>query len=357
MKIRNSATLAHFQAGVGERQGKWFKNIWGRVCKELSVTAEEAQLAATAVCSAKNCLRRRCGHSPYAWIFGREGRAIEDVLDPDSVGRVSFDVSDDARFQRLTAIRASARIAFHKSENDSKLLRSRWAYKDKNWSKRRQQGQAEWRCKSRLVIAGHTDPDLATGRLATDAPTLSRPGLLCLLQLLANGLHQPDPWRVSAGDIQCAFLTGSYLSRGEELFIHQPATGFPGMKPGQLVRVKKNIFGLATSPREWWLDLQDGIGKIDISIEGVNRRFDQCPLDPCIFVLRQYSGHRPAQGVHWDPRRRPASDCADFHLEIDRASPWPSFSDRRVGERVVQLPRLRDLLRRWRSGAVPAGIC
>ena len=559
VKIRNSAAQAHFQSGVGERQGKWWKNIWVRVCKELSITAEEVQMAATAVSSAKNCLRRRCGHSPYAWIFGREGRSIGDVLDPDSGGRVSFDVSDDARFQRLAAIRASARLAFHKSENDSRLrkallqraraatrpfengeqvhywslpknrrqgrwegpglivgkegqsycvsrggrcrltapehlrpsgpdetgeflamsgvkreleqlldqdfdreevynheeevnadgmddvdslyspsvnaddnqddrceeemigdqdildeegdvvlehpkendenrgedndpkdakrgwpssrmkrktppeevewkgndscltysvmvmrrhltrrglekrqekelkwseippqfqqkfreaegkqwrehlhfdaleplndadtefvkrnipgervLRSRWAYKDKNWSKRRLEGEAEWKCKSRLVIAGHTDPDLASGRLVTDAPTLSRPGLLCLLQLLANGLRQDDPWRVSAGDIQCAFLTGSYLSREQELFIHQPPTGFPGMKPGQLVRVKKNIFGLATSPREWWLDLQEGFHKIEIEVDKQLFRFDQCPLDPCIFMLRQY---------------------------------------------------------------------
>ena len=169
-----------------------------------------------------------------------------------------------------------------------RVLRSRWAYKDKNWSRRRLEGQAEWRCKSRLVIAGHTDPDLASGRLVTDAPTLSRPGLLCLLQLLANGLGGPDGWRVSAGDTQCAFLTGSYLSREEESFIHQPPTGFPGMKPGQLVRVKKNIFGLATSPREWWLDLQEGISKISIDIEGSCYRFEQCPLDPCIFVLRQF---------------------------------------------------------------------
>ena len=54
------------------------------------------------------------------------------------------------------------------------------------------------------------------------------------------------------------------------------------------MRVKKNIFGLATSPREWWLDLQEGIGKISIDIEGKCYRFEQCPLDPCIFVLRQF---------------------------------------------------------------------
>ncbi|CAE7427315.1 GIP, partial [Symbiodinium pilosum] len=124
VKIRNSATQAHFQSGVGERQGKWFKNIWIRVCRELSITADEAQLAATSVCCAKNSLRRRCGHSPSAWIFGREARGVEQVLDPDSGGRVTFDISDDARFQRQMAIRASARIAFHKSENDGKLRKA-----------------------------------------------------------------------------------------------------------------------------------------------------------------------------------------------------------------------------------------
>ena len=124
VKIRNSATQAHFQSGVGERQGKWFKNIWVRVCRELSITADEVQLAATSVCSAKNSLRRRCGHSPAAWIFGRETREIEQVLDPDSGGRVTFDISEDAKFQRQMAIRASARVAFHHSENDGKLRKA-----------------------------------------------------------------------------------------------------------------------------------------------------------------------------------------------------------------------------------------
>ena len=111
-----------------------------------------------------------------------------------------------------------------------------------------------------------------------------------MLQVLANGLRAPDPWQVSAGDIQCAFLTGSYLDRDEELFISQPVTGFPGMKPGQLVRVKKNIFGLATSPREWWEDIQDGFKRVKINFGEENYQFDQCPLDPCVFTLRKADG-------------------------------------------------------------------
>ncbi|CAE7251257.1 RE2, partial [Symbiodinium sp. CCMP2456] len=173
-----------------------------------------------------------------------------------------------------------------------RVLRCRWAYKDKNYAKRRQGEQVPWKCKSRLVIAGHTDPDLTDDsmHLSTDAPTLSRSGLACMLQRTADGLHEGNPWTLAAGDIRCAFLTGSYLTR--ELFMHQPKTGFPGMVPGQLVRIKKNVFGLATSPHTWWQDLQDGIRKLEINYDHEGRqgtwKFDQSPMDPCVFMLREW---------------------------------------------------------------------
>ncbi|CAE7900046.1 RE1, partial [Symbiodinium sp. KB8] len=178
----------------------------------------------------------------------------------------------------------------------SRILPCRWAYRDQNWAARKavQEGQdgageqPAWRCKSRLVIGGHRDPDLGVEDLSTDAPTLSRPGFMCLMQLLANGLEAEDKWIAAAGDIQCAFLTGGYLARGEDLFLHQPRTGFPNLLPGQLVRIKKNIFGLATSPHEWWLDLQAGMYKAEVDYHEETYKFDQCPLDPCIFVLKKF---------------------------------------------------------------------
>ena len=110
------------------------------------------------------------------------------------------------------------------------------------------------------------------------------------MQITANGLRDPDPWCMSAGDIRCAFLTGSYLNR--ELFMHQPRTGFPGMLPGQLVRIKKNVFGLATSPHEWWNDLQGGFRSVEVTHPASGKdavfMFEQCPLDPCIFMLREF---------------------------------------------------------------------
>ena len=529
--VKNVAAQAHWQAGITERQGAWWKNIWDRVRHDLSITSEEVHLAAAIVSSAKNELRRRSGHSPTEWVFGRHPRLPEDLKDPDNGEKLSWDVTPESQYQRAMAIRTGARLAFHHSQGDSQLrkallqrartttrpievgetvhfwdqpknrrrgrwagpavvvgregsnywisrngrcrltapehlrpsgpeeigeylrvrgaqaevekllemdldadetyveeappeeqemvldsddefiaagipsefapsdmeedippippaplpehrlkrktrpediavddkqanetmfmkkeltrrgvekrqqkelrwseippdaraqfkeaeetqwkehlsfaleplsveesarvrrevdaeriLRSRWAYKDKNWSRRRADETAPWRCKARLVIAGHTDPDLGSG-LSTDAPTLSRPGLFSLLQKLANGLRDADPWKASAGDIRCAFLTGGYLKRDQELYLHQPTTGFAGLHPDQLVRVKKNIFGLATSPHEWWQDLQAGIKGITIQIEGQDHSFDQCALDPCVFLLRQrtHNGHR-----------------------------------------------------------------
>ena len=89
-----------------------------------------------------------------------------------------------------------------------------------------------------------------------------------MTQLLADGLNETDKWMAAAGDIQCAFLTGGYLARGEDQNLHQPRTGFPGLLPGQLVRIKKNIFGLATSPHEWWQDLQGGIKRTEVLYAG-----------------------------------------------------------------------------------------
>ena len=199
-------------------------------------------------------------------------------------------------FDALEALSSEASAEVRARVPPERILRCRWAYKDKNYARRRDGEDVPWKCKSRLVIAGHTDPDLTNEslHLSTDAPTLSRCGFSCLMQITANGLQEADPWSMLAGDIRCAFLTGSYLRR--ELFMHQPRAGFPGMLPGQLVRIKKNVFGLATSPHEWWNDLQGGFSSVKVKVkingEEIQYMFEQCPLDPCIFMLRQCDGDR-----------------------------------------------------------------
>ncbi|CAE6950397.1 GIP [Symbiodinium sp. CCMP2592] len=122
--IKNVAAQAHWQAGITERQGVWWKNIWDRVRHELSITREEVGIAASMVSSAKNELRRRCGHSPTEWVFGRHPRLPEGLIDPDSGEKITWDVSHESRYQRTVAIRAAARLAFHHSQGDSRLRKA-----------------------------------------------------------------------------------------------------------------------------------------------------------------------------------------------------------------------------------------
>ncbi|CAE7340119.1 unnamed protein product, partial [Symbiodinium sp. CCMP2456] len=122
--IRNVATQSHWQAGMVERQQAWWKSIWERVTYQMSVGEGEVDLATSTINSAKNDLRRKCGYSPSQWVFGKAPRLPEDLRDPDGGEELVWDVTQDAKFQRQAAMRAAARVAFHKSQVDQRLQKA-----------------------------------------------------------------------------------------------------------------------------------------------------------------------------------------------------------------------------------------
>ncbi|CAE7260851.1 unnamed protein product, partial [Symbiodinium sp. CCMP2456] len=136
-------------------------------------------------------------------------------------------------------------------EQPDRVLNSRFAYRDKNWSRRREEPELSWRAKARLVIAGHRDPDLLSG-LPTHAPTISRQGIHLLLQVLSSNLKKG--WKGYAGDVTAAFLCGEDLVR--ELYLRQPRTGLGELHPEQLLRIRKPIFGLV----DWEADKFEYVG-------------------------------------------------------------------------------------------------
>ncbi|CAE6922017.1 RE2 [Symbiodinium sp. CCMP2592] len=168
------------------------------------------------------------------------------------------------------------------AEKPERVLPSRFAYRDKHWAKRKTNPDLDWKCKARLVIGGHVDPDITSG-LTTSAPTVSRQGVLLLCQILAS--RRQRGWSASAGDITCAFLNGNELKR--ELYIRQPRGGLGDLHPDQIVQLTKGVFGLVDSPNAWYEKLQGTILALDISLsDGRRGYFDQCPLDPCIFQFK-----------------------------------------------------------------------
>ncbi|CAE7239464.1 RE2, partial [Symbiodinium sp. KB8] len=213
--------------------------------------------------------------------------------------RAAFKAAELTQWQEHVRCQALQPVGVQESREimrtrPERVLPSRFAYRDKNFAKRRISADTPWRHKSRLVVGGHLDPDIASGQLATSAPTVSRLGILTMLQICAS--RKEEDWTAAAGDVTAAFLNGEPLSR--ELYIRQPRGGLGDLHPEQLVKLTKWVFGLTDSPNAWWQKLKTTITEIKFTIDnGEKTEVTQCPLDPCIFQI-----HRANQdGTRSDP--------------------------------------------------------
>eukprot|EP00439_Symbiodinium_sp_Y106_P078417 s1097_g17.t1 len=150
---------------------------------------------------------------------------------------------------------ASAHAAEVEAEVDpSRILNARFAYKDKNHAKRKQDSSIPARPKARLGVAGHRDPDLGVVDMATEAPTANRHSFL-------NGVPAP-----------------------RRLFFRQPVRGIPSLEKGQLVEIVKGVFGLSTSPKLWWLKLSGDLKGLTVAGTDEEIYVVQNPIDPCVFM-------------------------------------------------------------------------
>ena len=165
----------------------------------------------------------------------------------------------------------------------SRILPTRVCYRNKN-------AASPWlplKPKARIVCRGDKDPDLL--ELRRDAPTLTRAGLMCVLQIACSMVD----WFIFNADITGAFLQGdqSLASRAEALYLRQPREGLPGLVAGQLLLVVRGIFGLANSPRLFWRFLRDTLIKIG---------FVQSVLDKALFMYYEAGKLILVLGAHVD---------------------------------------------------------
>ena len=235
-------------------------------------------------------------------------------------------------------------------EKGSRVLNSRFAYRDKLWSRRRQEPSVGWKLKARLVISGHKEPDLLQG-LPTHAPTISRQGILLLLQILASNLEAG--WTGHAGDVSAAFLCGEKLER--ELFLRQPRSGLGDLHPEQLLRIKKPIFGLVDSPSAWWRKFSGVLKDLKLlGKDGEVWRVRQCCLDNCIFMVQKevydektgktsYEAPVGYLGVHVDDVLLIGQDdvCALMREKLSQLFPireWESDNFEYVGSYIQVTP-------------------
>ena len=242
----------------------------------------------------------------------------------------------------LTPLSATESDRVRKEVPSDRILTSRFAFKDKNYARRKLHKEAPWRPKARLVVGGHKDPDAPF--LTTDAPTISRLAVLSILQAVASNLSAEDPWMAAAGDVTAAFLNGPPLQR--LLYLQQPVTGVPGMEKNARWKIEKGIFGLVDSPRGWWGELKDILLNIQTAWRGKTLFLQQAPLDPCVFFIKDKAcASGPPLGylgVHVDDLllAGPRSLCRAVEEELNKALPvdeWLENESEYLGSRVVVL--------------------
>ena len=125
--------------------------------------------------------------------------------------------------------------------------------------------------KARLIIKGFLDPDLLS--LKRESPTLSTQNRNLLLSVAAW-----KQWKVQVGDVKTAFLNADATERDRNLGADPPeeVRNMLNMKPWELFRVLKAVYGLLHAPKVWYDKLAAVLGEMG---------WIRSRLEPCVFKL------------------------------------------------------------------------
>ena len=140
--------------------------------------------------------------------------------------------------------------------------------------------------KARLIIKGYQDPDLL--HLKRDSPTLATQNRNMILAIAAA-----QGWQGYVGDIKTAFLNGDQTEAQREIFAEPPeeVRRMLNMKPSEIFRILKAVYGLLHAPRAW----SDKLRK-----ELRNQGWVQSKLEPCVWRLYENGVLCGLIGVHVD---------------------------------------------------------
>ena len=141
----------------------------------------------------------------------------------------------------------------------------------------------ELKPKSRIVVPGHTDPEL--GEFRTDSPTTST-----LAVQAAATIAVSKDWEGEPFDVSTAFISGKETARN--VYVRPPTEGLPAVEGQKAVRplgvldILKGADGLAEAPRLWYLRARELLEKCGLVELRVCRS---------VFVLRD--SHKVLRGV------------------------------------------------------------
>ena len=103
------------------------------------------------------------------------------------------------------------------------------------------------KAKARLVAKGFTDPDLLTIR--AEAPTLSKIGRHCVLQMACS--HK---FKIEVGDVSTAFLQCDTEEQSRDVYLEPTADLRQRLNIGKesILKFTGSVYGLRNAPRAWY---------------------------------------------------------------------------------------------------------
>ena len=165
-------------------------------------------------------------------------------------------------------------------EMPERVLPSRYVYRNKNAGLVDEAGKPlPIRAKARLCLQGHLCPDARTGQVQVDSPTVERVSTMIFLHV-AISFGWVSNWFI--GDISNAFLQGAPLIGKEAMFMKPPKQGLKGVKPGQILKLLKPVYGRPDAPRAWYEELARVLTE--------ELGFVKSCIDPAVFMLRNHEG-------------------------------------------------------------------
>ena len=171
----------------------------------------------------------------------------------------------------------SARVM---QECPSRVLPSRYVYRNKNAGLVDERGKPlPTRAKARLCLQGHLCPDSQTGQVQVDSPTVERVSTMLFLHIAAS-YGWTQNWYI--GDISNAFLQGAPLVGKEPMYMKPLKQGLAGVKPNQILKLLKPVYGRPDAPRAWYEEL----ARILTGELGFCKSY----IDPAVFMLRDDQG-------------------------------------------------------------------
>lgn len=245
---------------------------WQLKKKPKQAVADDSQSSHNVhVVESKNRLKKMLDKEiPWEKIPDNERVAYQEAIAKEWSSWLQYESCE------VLSVEESQRV---QQERPDRVLPSRFVLRNKNAGLMGPDGTSlPLKPKARLCLAGHLCPDSMSGELQLDSPTVERVSTMLFLHtVVSNGWI--DNWFV--GDISNAFLQGAPLE-GKDMFMKQPKQGLPGLLPGQILKLRKSVYGRPDAPRAWYNELARVLEQ--------ELGFVRSAVDPAAFYLRDPTG-------------------------------------------------------------------